>query len=67
MMKERLKISDLHYNSEDSDENNDLVEMTVEVRERDKWDCESILTVNSTTRNHPGLIKVLNQKRNFLI
>lgn len=39
-----------------SDDEPDLTKLVVEARERDKWDCESILSTYSNIYNHPKLI-----------
>ncbi|XP_015601567.1 protein LTV1 homolog isoform X2 [Cephus cinctus] len=55
LMKDRMKIIDTEYSSsEEGDEK--LEKLIVEPRERDKWDCESILSTYSNIYNHPKLI-----------
>ncbi|XP_003706194.1 LTV1 ribosome biogenesis factor [Megachile rotundata] len=54
LMKEKMKILEKEYSSsEDEDSLDDLV---VDARERDKWDCESIISTYSNIYNHPKLI-----------
>lgn len=52
-MRERMKIIEQEYSSSDED---DLVKLVVDAREKDKWDCESILSTYSNIYNHPKLI-----------
>jgi hypothetical protein len=40
----------------DSDDNDDMVGLSVEPRTKERWDCESILSTRSTLYNHPKLI-----------
>lgn len=53
LMKERMKIIEREYSSSDED---DLEKLVVDTREKDKWDCESILSTYSNIYNHPKLI-----------
>lgn len=53
LMRERMKIIEQEYSSSDED---DLVKLVVDAREKDKWDCESILSTYSNIYNHPKLI-----------
>lgn len=53
-MKERLKLIEMQDSSSDDEER--LQKLTVEPRERDKWDCESVLSTYSNIYNHPKLI-----------
>ncbi|KAK2581269.1 hypothetical protein KPH14_008059 [Odynerus spinipes] len=53
LMKERMKIMEQEDSSSDED---DLEKLIVDARERDKWDCESILSTYSNIYNHPKLI-----------
>lgn len=53
IMKDKLKIINQTYS--DSDEE-DLHRLVVTAREREKWDCESVLSTYSNTYNHPKLI-----------
>lgn len=57
-MKERLKLVNYTEASDDDDDDNEreLHELSVEPREREKWDCESVLSTYSTIYNHPKLI-----------
>ena len=41
---------------ERSDEEDEMVEIQVEEKEGEKWDCESVLSTYSTLYNHPKLI-----------
>jgi len=53
LMKDRMKIVEREYlDSED----NDLEKLVVNAHEKDKWDCESILSTYSNIYNHPKLI-----------
>lgn len=54
LMAERLKIIDRAESS--SEDEDDLEKLVVDARERDKWDCESILSTYSNIYNHPKLI-----------
>lgn len=51
-MRERMKIIE----QESSSDEDDLVKLVVDAREKDKWDCESILSTYSNIYNHPKLI-----------
>jgi len=53
LMKDRMKIVEREYSSS---EDEDLEKLTVDAREKDKWDCESILSTYSNIYNHPKLI-----------
>lgn len=52
-MKDRMKIVETEYSSLEDD---DLEQLTVDAREKNKWDCESILSTYSNIYNHPKLI-----------
>lgn len=53
LMKGKMKIVEREYsNSEDED----LEKLVVDAREKDKWDCESILSYHSNIYNNPKLI-----------
>lgn len=52
-MKDRMKIVEREYSDSESEDREKLV---VDVREKDKWDCESILSSYSNIYNHPKLI-----------
>jgi protein LTV1 len=52
-MKDRMKIVEREYPSSE-DEN--LEKLIVDAREKDKWDCESIISTYSNIYNHPKLI-----------
>lgn len=52
LMRERMKIIE----QESSSDEDDLVKLVVDAREKDKWDCESILSTYSNIYNHPKLI-----------
>lgn len=54
---------------EDSDsEDEGLVKMSVEMPNKDRWDCESILSTYSNLYNHPRTIKEpANNKKNHII
>ncbi|CAK9830406.1 Protein LTV1 homolog [Anthophora retusa] len=54
LMKDRMKILENEYSS--SEDENSLEELVVDARERDKWDCESIISTYSNIYNHPKLI-----------
>lgn len=53
LMKDRMKIVEREY-SDSEDE--DVEKLVVDAREKDKWDCESILSTYSNIYNHPKLI-----------
>lgn len=53
LMKDRMKIVEKDYSSLE-DEN--LEKLIVDARNKDKWDCESILSTYSNIYNHPKLI-----------
>lgn len=53
-MKDRMKIIEKEYSSSEGEDN--LEKLVVDARERDKWDCESILSTYSNIYNHPKLI-----------
>lgn len=53
-MADRLKIIDRKESS--TEDEDDLEKLVVDARERDKWDCESILSTYSNIYNHPKLI-----------
>jgi protein LTV1 len=50
---------------QDSD-NDDMIDLKVDARARDKWDCESILSTYSNIYNHPKLIP-REQSKNMVI
>ncbi|EZA57294.1 hypothetical protein DMN91_002414 [Ooceraea biroi] len=52
LMKDRMKIVE----KDCSESEDDLEKLVVDARERDKWDCESILSTYSNIYNHPKLI-----------
>ncbi|CAK9821114.1 Protein LTV1 homolog [Anthophora plagiata] len=54
LMKDRMNILENEYSS--SEDENSLEELVVDARERDKWDCESIISTYSNIYNHPKLI-----------
>ncbi|XP_066593946.1 protein LTV1 homolog [Prorops nasuta] len=54
LMKNKMRIIDREYSS--SEDEDDLEKLVVEARERDKWDCESILSTYSNIYNHPKII-----------
>lgn len=54
-MKDRMKIVETEREYSNL-EDNDLEQLIVDARERDKWDCESILSTYSNIYNHPKLI-----------
>lgn len=56
LFEDRMKI--IHSSSDESDDDDELESerLVVEARERDKWDCESILSTYSNIYNHPKLI-----------
>jgi len=53
LMKDRMKIVERECSSSEDD---DLEKLVVDVRGKDKWDCESILSTYSNIYNHPKLI-----------
>lgn len=53
-MKDRMRILEKEYSS--SEDENHLEELIVNTREKDKWDCESIISTYSNIYNHPKLI-----------
>lgn len=52
-MKDRMKIVEKEYSDSEAEDREKLV---VDAREKDKWDCESILSSYSNIYNHPKLI-----------
>ncbi|XP_043802292.1 protein LTV1 homolog [Apis laboriosa] len=54
LMKDRMKILENEYSS--SEDEDSLEELIVNAREKDKWDCESIISTYSNIYNHPKLI-----------
>ncbi|KOC69001.1 Protein LTV1 like protein, partial [Habropoda laboriosa] len=54
LMKDRMKILENEYSS--SEDENNLEELIVDARKKEKWDCESILSTYSNIYNHPKLI-----------
>ncbi|XP_034187471.1 LTV1 ribosome biogenesis factor isoform X1 [Osmia lignaria lignaria] len=54
LMKDKMKILEKEYSS--SEDENSLEELVVDAREREKWDCESIISTYSNIYNHPKLI-----------
>ncbi|XP_017878728.1 protein LTV1 homolog [Ceratina calcarata] len=54
LMKDRMKILEKEYSS--SEDENDLEDLVVDAREKDKWDCNSIISTYSNIYNHPKLI-----------
>lgn len=53
-MKDRMKILENQYSS--SEDEKCLEDLVVNAREREKWDCESIISTYSNIYNHPKLI-----------
>lgn len=53
-MKDRMKILEHEYSS--CEDENNLEDLVVNARQRDKWDCESIISTYSNIYNHPKLI-----------
>lgn len=49
-----MKILENEYSS--SEDEDSLEELIVNAREKDKWDCESIISTYSNIYNHPKLI-----------
>lgn len=49
-----MRILDKEYSS--SEDESHLEELIVNTREKDKWDCESIISTYSNIYNHPKLI-----------
>ncbi|XP_046473342.1 protein LTV1 homolog [Neodiprion pinetum] len=54
LMAERLRVINLEESN--SEDENDLEKLVVDAREKEKWDCESILSTYSNIYNHPKLI-----------
>lgn len=50
---------------ESSDSEDDIEKLVIDARERNKWDCESILSTYSNIYNHPKLIS--EPKVNYLM
>lgn len=53
LMKDRMKIVEREYSDSEAE---DIEKLVVDAREKDKWDCESILSSYSNIYNHPKLI-----------
>ncbi|OXU28929.1 hypothetical protein TSAR_007434 [Trichomalopsis sarcophagae] len=53
----------MHLEDESEDYNKYLEKLSVDVRERNKWDCESVLSTYSNIYNHPKLIKESNVQK----
>ncbi|CAL1677989.1 unnamed protein product [Lasius platythorax] len=53
LMKDRMKIVE---REDSSSEDEDLEKLVVDACEKEKWDCESILSAYSNIYNHPKLI-----------
>ncbi|KAH0562792.1 protein LTV1 homolog [Cotesia glomerata] len=58
LMKDRLKIIEAY-----SDADEELEHVEVDERIRNKWDCESILSIHSNLYNHPKLLEEPKLKR----
>lgn len=54
LMKDRLKIIEKEGSSSEDEKN--LEELIVDAREKDKWDCQSIISTYSNIYNHPKVI-----------
>lgn len=54
LMRDRMKI--IEGESSGSEDEADLEKLIVDARQKDKWDCESILSTYSNIYNHPKLI-----------
>lgn len=52
---------------QDSDNDDDMIDLKVDARARDKWDCESILSTYSNIYNHPKLIPREQSKNTVII
>lgn len=52
-MKDRMNIIEKECSESEED---DLEELVVSTRAKDKWDCESIISTYSNIYNHPKLI-----------
>lgn len=66
-MKDRMKILETECGS--SEDEHSLEELVVDARQRDKWDCQSVISTYSNIYNHPKLIpepKVCNLTAIFL-
>lgn len=55
LMKDRMKIIEIE--SSGTEDEADLEKLVVDTREKDKWDCESILSTYSNVFNYPKLIR----------
>lgn len=53
-MKDKMNIFEKEYSN--SDDENSLEELVVDARQKDKWDCESIISTYSNIYNHPKQI-----------
>lgn len=51
---------------QDSDNDDDMIDLKVDARARDRWDCESILSTYSNIYNHPKLIP-REQSKNMVV
>ena len=54
LMKDRMKILETECDS--SEDEHSLEELVVDARQRDKWDCQSVISTYSNIYNHPKLI-----------
>ncbi|XP_015430682.1 PREDICTED: protein LTV1 homolog [Dufourea novaeangliae] len=54
LMEDRMKILEKEYSS--SEDENNLDDLVVDARQREKWDCQSIISTYSNIYNHPKLI-----------
>lgn len=54
LMKDKMNIFEKEYSN--SDDENSLEELVVDARQKDKWDCESIISTYSNIYNHPKQI-----------
>ncbi|CAL7934675.1 unnamed protein product [Xylocopa violacea] len=65
LMKNRMKILEKEYSS--SEDEASLEKLVADAREKDKWDCESIISTYSNIYNHPKLISEPKQPRKIKV
>ncbi|XP_076765791.1 LTV1 ribosome biogenesis factor [Xylocopa sonorina] len=65
LMEDRMKILEKEYSS--SEDEASLEKLVVDAREKDKWDCESIISTYSNIYNHPKLISEPKQPRKIKV
>ncbi|XP_078037900.1 LTV1 ribosome biogenesis factor [Augochlora pura] len=54
LMEDKMRILEKDYSS--SEDGNNLEDLIVDARQKDKWDCESVISTYSNIYNHPKLI-----------